>query len=76
MYDRTSDIMEVNVARKQLSAHKSRALGNIAPTQAPLQQHIKRASLQASCWNQTLVLIRWQKEEDCLGDLESVPRGD
>ena len=22
------------------------------------------------------VFIRWQKEEDCLGDLESVPRGD
>lgn len=56
MYDRTSDIMEVNVARKQLFAHKSRAVDSIPPTQAALQQHIKRASLQANCWNQTLVL--------------------
>ena len=56
MYDRTSDIMEVNDAGKQLFAHKSMALDNIPPTQAALQQHIKRASLQANCWNQTLVL--------------------
>ncbi|KAG0718626.1 hypothetical protein GWK47_052074 [Chionoecetes opilio] len=56
MYDRTSDTMEVNDARKQLFAHKSRALENIPPTQAALQQHIKRASLQGNCWNQTLVL--------------------
>ena len=56
MYDRTSDIMEVNDARKQLFAHKSRSLDYIPPTQAAPQQHIKRASLQANCWNQTLVL--------------------
>ena len=55
MYDRTSDIMEVNDARKQLFAHKSRALDNIPSMQAALQQHIKCASLQ-NCWNQTLVL--------------------
>ena len=56
MYDLASDIREVNDARKQLFAHKSRALDNIPPTQAALQQHTKRASLQANCWNQTLVL--------------------
>ena len=56
MYDRTSHTMEVNDARKQLFAHKSRALHNIPLTQAALQQHIKRASLQANYWNQTLVL--------------------
>ena len=43
IYDRASDIREVNDARKQLFAHKSRALDNIPPTQAALQQHIKRA---------------------------------
>ena len=37
MYDRTSNIMEVNKARKQLFAHKSRALENIPPTQAALK---------------------------------------
>lgn len=43
MYDRTSDIMEVNQARKHFFAHKSRALEYISPTQAALQQQIKRA---------------------------------
>ena len=56
MYDLASDIKEVNDARKQLFTHKSMALDNIPPTQAALQQHIKRASLQANCLNQTLVL--------------------
>ena len=56
MYDRTSGIMEVNDARKQLFAHKSRALDSIPPTHTAHQQHIKHASLQANCWNQTLVL--------------------
>ena len=71
MYDHTTDIMEVNDARKQLFALKSRALDSIPPTQAALHQHIKRASLQANCWNQTLVLnpelpnlsdLGWTKE--------------
>ena len=56
MYDLASDITEVNDARKQLFTHKSMALDNIPPTQAALQQHIKRASVQANCLNQTLVL--------------------
>ena len=56
MYDRTSDIMEVNQARKHLFAHKCRALENIPPTQAALQQQIKRACYQANIWNQSLVL--------------------
>ena len=56
LYDRAGDIMEMNDASKQLFAHKSMALDNIPPTQAALQQHTKRASPQANCWNQTLVL--------------------
>ena len=56
MYDRTRDILEVNDARKPILAHKSKALDNIPPTQSALHQHIKRPSLQANCWNQTLVL--------------------
>eukprot|EP00057_Strongylocentrotus_purpuratus_P023508 XP_011677982.1 PREDICTED: Golgi apparatus protein 1-like [Strongylocentrotus purpuratus] len=46
--------MEVNDARKQLFAQKSRNLENIPPTQAALKQHIKRTCYQAICWNQTL----------------------
>ena len=55
MYDRTSDIMEVNEAREQLFAHKARALENIPPTKAALKQHIKRACYQANIWYQALV---------------------
>ncbi|KAG0724688.1 hypothetical protein GWK47_040075 [Chionoecetes opilio] len=88
MYDRTSDTMEVNDARKQLFAHKSRALKNIPPTQAALQQHIKCASLQGNCWNQTLVLNPelpipsdwgWTKEaslDDTARGIKILPRTD
>ena len=55
MYDRTSETMEVNEARKQLFTQKSRTLENIPPTKAALEQHIKRACYQANCWNQALV---------------------
>ena len=54
MYDRTSESMDVNDARKQLFTQKSRTLENIPPTQAALEQHIKRTCYQANCWNQAL----------------------
>lgn len=54
LYDRTSDVMEVNEARKQLFTQKSRSLENLPPTQAALKQHIKRASYQSNCWKQCL----------------------
>jgi len=58
MYDRTSDSLQVNDARKQLFTQRSRSRTseNISPTQAALKQHIKRACYQANCWNQALVL--------------------
>ena len=55
MHDRTSACFGVNEARKKLFIHKSRSLENIPPTKAALEQHIKRAGLQAHCWSQTLV---------------------
>ena len=54
LYDRTSGLVQVNDARKQLFAQKSRSLENIPPTYAALREHIKRASYQANCWNQAL----------------------
>ena len=51
MYSRTSDLSRVNGARKQLFAQKSRSLENIPPTQAALEQHLKRARYQCNCWN-------------------------
>ena len=43
LYDSTSDIMNVNDARKQCSTQKSRSLENLPPSQEALKQHIKRA---------------------------------
>ena len=56
MYDRTSECMEVNDARKHLFSQKSRTLENIPPTQAALKEHIKWTCFQANLWNQSLVL--------------------
>jgi hypothetical protein len=55
MYDKTSDTIEVNEARKQLFTQKSRTLENIPPTQAALRQHIRRAIYQANIWNHAIV---------------------
>ena len=55
MYDRTSECLEVNEARKQLFIQKSRTLETIPPIKAALEEHIKRASYQARCWSQALV---------------------
>ena len=52
MYDRTSDIEEVNVVRKYLFTQKSRSLENLPPTLAALEQHIKSVCYQSNCWNQ------------------------
>lgn len=41
LYDRTSDIMNVNDSRKYLFTQKSRSLENLPPTQEVLKQHIK-----------------------------------
>ena len=54
MYSRTSDLSRVNDARKQLFAQKSRSLESIPPTQAALEQHLKRARYQCNCWNMCL----------------------
>ena len=48
MYDRTTNIMEVNDARKQLFAQNSRDLSNTPPTQPALRQHCRRAFLRST----------------------------
>lgn len=55
MYDRMSDIMGVNEARKQFFTQKSRALVKVSPMKAALEQHIKRATCQANAWSNALV---------------------
>lgn len=55
LYDKTSTVMSVNVARKQLFSKKGRPVNHIPPTQDSLIQHLKRASYQAGhVWGQSI----------------------
>ena len=56
LYYRTSTCTDVNTERKRLFAQKGRPIEGIPPTQAALEQHIKRATYQSGyCWGQTLI---------------------
>lgn len=55
MYNRISDAMDENEARKELFTQKSRSLENILPTKAELEQCIKRVRYRANVWNNALV---------------------
>ncbi len=55
LYDRTSDILNVNDSRKHLFIQKARSLENFPPTQEALNQHTRRAIYQAYCWNRALL---------------------
>lgn len=53
LYDRTSSLVDVNEARKDLFSRKSRTLDNIPPSSAALLQHVQRAVYQAGhIWSQ------------------------
>ncbi|CAG9821707.1 unnamed protein product [Phaedon cochleariae] len=54
LYDRASDFQNINDCRRVLFTRKNRAIENIPPTADALAQHIKRATLQASIWNNSL----------------------
>ena len=59
MYDRTSECLGVDAARKDLFTRKGRSIENIPPSSAALHQHIKRAAYQAGfCWGQALVKLQ------------------
>ena len=46
MYDRSSQLTDVNECRKILFARKGRSIDNLPPTRGALLQHAKRALLQ------------------------------
>ena len=55
LYDRCSESLRVDAARKDLFTLKGRSIDNIPPSSSTLQQHIKRAAYQAGyCWGQAL----------------------
>lgn len=54
-YDKTSDVEDINQARKELFI-KGRAMDRLPPTLGALEQHTKRAYLQAGLiWGQSLI---------------------
>ena len=48
LYDRTSDLTNIDEARKELFTKKSRAMDAIPPTRGALVQHIKREVYQGN----------------------------
>lgn len=55
LYDRTSSLMSVNEARKELFPKRSK-LDSIPPTRAALEEHVKRAVFQGGhVWGQALL---------------------
>jgi hypothetical protein len=54
MYDQSSDLSTVNECRRILFTKKNRPIDNIPPTADALLQHVKRSSLQAKVWCQSL----------------------
>lgn len=59
MYDRTSQCLGVDAARKDLFTRKGRSIENIPPSSAALHQHIKRAAYQAIfCWGQAIFKLQ------------------
>ena len=55
LYSRTCPHQTVNEARQALFAQGNKSIENVPPTQAALDQHIKRAAYQAGhVWGQAL----------------------
>ena len=59
MYNRTTPHQDVNKARQFMFSQGTRSIESIPPSQAALEQYIKRAAYQAGqVWGQTLVSIQ------------------
>lgn len=56
MYDRTSDVGDINECRKVLFTKKTRSIENIPPTKAALLQHCNSSIYQGGIiWGKSLV---------------------
>ena len=74
LYSRTCPLKTVNEARQSIFAQGTRTIENIPPTQAALEEHIKRAAYQAGhVWGQSVEPIQelpspsewgWQRSEE------------
>ena len=55
MYSRTTSHQDINKARQSMFSQGTRTIESILPTQAALEQHVKRAAFQAGhVWGRTL----------------------
>ena len=50
VYDKSTELSEINKVRQHLFASSLRAVDHIPPTQAALKYHLKRSLLQARTW--------------------------
>ena len=50
LYDKTSQVSSVNVARKEMFCQRSKCMETIPPTQSALLEHSKRAAYQTGIW--------------------------
>jgi hypothetical protein len=73
LFDKTSSTSDINEARKIIFTNKAQTLENLPPTRGALQQHVRRASLQARLWSNALSALPiiedpsqwgWVKTED------------
>lgn len=66
IYDKTSSLLSVNEARRELFCQKNRTMESIPPTQEALLQHSKRAAYQARIWaSSNQVQQKTQTPEGC-----------
>ena len=55
MYDRTSECIDLDTARRHMFTKKSKSLESLPPTSDAFKQHVKRTVYQAiHCWGQCL----------------------
>jgi len=55
LYDRTSECVTLDLARKHMFTKRSRTMENIPPTSNAFLQHVKRSVYQAvHCWSHSL----------------------
>ena len=60
MYDKSSELEDVNEARRELFCQKGKTMKTIPPTQDALLQHSKRAAYQAGVWCASVNRLRWR----------------
>ena len=67
VYDKTSDLQQVNEARQEMFCQKEKAMERLPPTQDALLQHTKRAAYQAGIWCTSEQIEQHVPSPECWG---------